>query len=172
MVLNRLENSKEICPFSLIRNSVLYYGGSRGYYSGRGKRRRKSAAFKFDEAYRMRHNPTPAEARMWEILKYQVMPKFPNHIFRRQYVQYGYILDFYCPTLRLVIEVDGGVHNDQKDYDRRRDSHLSRHRIEVYRVQNINVFNDSDTVESELCKIILEKTTPWYKKYFGWLFGN
>ena len=70
-------------------------------------RRRRTAPFKYDEAYRMRYNPTPAEARMWEILKSQVMPHFPNHIFRRQQVRYGYIIDFYCQTLRLAIEVDG-----------------------------------------------------------------
>ena len=169
-----MKNSKEISVFSWIANGVLYYGRSRGYYRGRGKPYRKSAAYKFDEAYRMRHNPTPAEARMWEILKYQVMPKFPNHIFRRQYVQYGYILDFYCPTLRLAIEVDGGIHNDQKDYDRTRDSHLSRHGITVNRFQNAMVFNQSEFVASELCQIIQDKTTPWFDKvisYFGKLFG-
>ena len=163
--------SKEISAFSLVPFSVLYYGGRGRYYGGRFKPRR-SAVYKFDEAYRMRQNPTPAEARMWEILKYQVMPKFPGHIFRRQYVQYGYILDFYCPTLQLAIEVDGGIHNDRKDYDRRRDSHLYSYGIDVYRFQNSVVFNDSGTVASELCRIIHEKTTPWYKKVFGWLFGS
>jgi very-short-patch-repair endonuclease len=133
-------------------------------------RRRRSAPFKFDEAYRMRHNPTPAEARMWEILKRQIMPKFPNHIFRRQYVQYGYILDFYCPTLRLAIEVDGGIHNDQKGYDRIRERHLSRHRIDVRRVRNTDVFNNSESVAMELCQIIQDKITPWYKKVFRY-FG-
>ncbi len=133
-------------------------------------RRRRSAPFKFDEAYRMRHNPTPAEARMWEILKRQVMPKFPNHIFRRQYVQYGYILDFYCPTLRLAIEVDGGMHNDQKRYDRNRERHLSRHRIDVRRVRNTDVLNKSDTVATELCRIIKDKITHWYRKVFRY-FG-
>jgi very-short-patch-repair endonuclease len=133
-------------------------------------RRHRSAPFKFDEAYRMRHNPTPAEARMWEILKHQVMPKFPNHIFRRQYVQYGYILDFYCPTLRLAIEVDGGIHNNQEGYDRMRERHLSRHRIDVRRVQNSDVFNNSEVVAMELCRIIQDKITPWYKKVFRY-FG-
>jgi very-short-patch-repair endonuclease len=172
--LGTLKNSKEIGVLSWIVNGVLYYGGSGGYYSGRAKFRRKSAAYKFDEAYRMRHNPTPAEARMWEILKYQVMPKFPNHIFRRQYVHYGYILDFYCPTLQLAIEVDGGIHNEQREYDRTRDSHLSRHGIKVYRFQNTMVFNESEFVASELCRIIEEKTTPWFDKvirYFGRFFG-
>lgn len=76
-------------------------------------RGRRTAPFKYDEAYRMRHNPTPAEARMWEILKYRVKPRFPKHFFQRQVPFYGYIIDFYCPTLRLAIEVDGGIHSEQ-----------------------------------------------------------
>jgi very-short-patch-repair endonuclease len=166
-----MNNTKEVSFLSWVCSGALYYGGSRGPYSGRAKSRRKSAAFKFDEAYRMRHNPPPAEARMWEILKRQVMPKFPNHIFRRQYVQYGYILDFYCPTLRLAIEVDGGIHDEQKEYDRTRDSHLSRHGITVYRFQNVMVFNESDFVALELCRIIEEKTTPWFDKVIRYSAG-
>lgn len=88
--------------------------------------RRRSAPFKFDKACEMRHNPTPAEERMWEILKSQVMPNFPNHIFRRQWVAYGYILDFYCPILRLGLEIDGDIHDDRRGYDEERDSNLAR----------------------------------------------
>jgi very-short-patch-repair endonuclease len=93
---------------------------------------------KFKKAYEMRHNPTPAEERMWEILKSQVIPNFPNHIFRRQYVAYGYILDFYCPTLRLGLEIDGDVHDDmhQREYDRERDSNLARYGIKMLRTRN------------------------------------
>jgi len=131
-------------------------------------RGRRTAPFKYDEAYRMRYNPTPAEARMWEILKFDVMPKFPNHIFRRQQVRYGYILDFYCHTLRLAIEVDGGIHNEQQAYDRQRERHLARHRIDVRRVRNDDVFNHSEQVAKEICKIIENKVTPWYKKILGY----
>ena len=170
-----MKNTKEITPISWVCDGVLYYSGNREYSSGHAKQRRRSTAFKFEEAYRMRRNPTPAEARMWDILKRQVMPNFPYHGFYRQCVLYGYILDFYCPKLRLAIEVDGGIHDDQKEYDRLRNSHLSRHGIEVRRFQNAMVFNDSEFVASELCRIMQEKTTPWYAKvikYFGRLFSN
>lgn len=111
----------------------------------------------------MRYNPTPAEERMWEILKTQVMPKFPEHIFYRQQVKFGYILDFYCPTLRLALEVDGGIHNDQQLYDRQRERHLWRKQIDVRRVHNDAVFNKSEFVASELRKIIESKLKkPWY----------
>jgi very-short-patch-repair endonuclease len=89
----------------------------------------------------MRNNPTSAEAAMWDILRRQVYQNFPNYIFYRQSVQYGYILDFYCPRLRLGIEVDGNVHdaNEQREYDYYRDNTLARHGIEVHRYSNDEV---------------------------------
>ncbi len=133
-------------------------------------RRRRSAPSKFEKAYEMRHNPTPAEARMWEILKGQVMPNFPNHIFYRQVVAFGYILDFYCPTLRIGIEIDGAIHDDQRRYDRQRDSNLARWGIKVLRTRNETVFNNPQRLATQLCQIIQDKMkprarpTPWYKK--------
>jgi len=132
-------------------------------------RRRGSAPFKFEKAYEMRHNPTPTETRMWEILKAQVMPNFPNHIFYRQSVAYGYILDFYCPTLRLCLEIDGGIHDDQRRYDRQRDSNLARWGIKVLRTRNEVVLNNPQILATQLCKIIQDKMTPWYKKIFRFL---
>jgi very-short-patch-repair endonuclease len=131
--------------------------------------RRRRNQFKIDKAYEMRHNPTPAEARMWEIIKSQVIPNFPKHIFYRQAVEYGYILDFYCPTLRLGLEIDGGVHDDQRRYDRQRDSNLARWGIQVLRVRNEVVFNNPQILANQLCKTIQEKMMPWYKKIFRFL---
>jgi very-short-patch-repair endonuclease len=128
--------------------------------------RRRINPFKIQKAYEMRHNPTAAEERMWEIIKSQVMPNFPNHIFYRQSVRYGYILDFYCPTLRLGIEVDGGVHDDRERYDRQRDTNLAWRGIQVLRVRNEAVFNNSQILATQLCQIIQDKMTPWYKKIF------
>lgn len=105
---------------------------------------------KFQKAYEMRHNPTPAEERMWEILKYEVVPRSPNHIFRRQWVAYGYILDFYCPTLRLGLEIDGDVHDSQKRYDMERDSNLARRGIHVLRARNEDVFNNPQILVTQI----------------------
>jgi very-short-patch-repair endonuclease len=132
-------------------------------------RRRRSASYKFDKAHEMRLNPTPAEARMWEILKNQVMPTFPNNIFYRQTVLYGYILDFYCPTLRLGVEIDGSIHDDQRKYDRQRDSNLRRWGIKVLRYRNEDVFNNPEILASQLCNIIENKITPWYKKLYRFI---
>jgi len=128
--------------------------------------RRRRTQFKIDKANEMRQNPTPAEALMWEIMKNQVIPNFPKHVFYRQSVQYGYILDFYCPTLRLGLEVDGGIHDETGLYDRIRDAQLRRWGIQVLRVCNDDVFNKSQILVTQLCRIIQDKATPWYKKIF------
>jgi very-short-patch-repair endonuclease len=91
---------------------------------------------------------------MWGILSGQIRRNFPDHIFRRQYVQYGYIIDFYCPTLRMGIEVDGYVHDDQRNYDIRRDNRLASHGIHVFRFSNDNVLYNTQAVASDLCQII------------------
>jgi very-short-patch-repair endonuclease len=132
-------------------------------------RHRRSAPLKFEKAYEMRQNPTPAEAYMWEIIKSQVMPKFPNHIFYRQSVNFGYILDFYCPTLRLGLEIDGSIHDNQRRYDRQRDLNLARRGIKVLRYRNEDVFDNPQILVDQLCKVIQNKTTPWYKKILGFL---
>jgi very-short-patch-repair endonuclease len=123
------------------RNSMLFYSRRRRYY-------KRSDPAKFDKAYEMRNNPTRAEAAMWDILRNQVYQNFPNYIFYRQSVQYGYILDFYCPRLRLGIEVDGDVHDDQREYDYYRDNTLARYGIEVHRFGNDEVlYNPQVTSE-------------------------
>jgi very-short-patch-repair endonuclease len=107
----------------------------------------------------MRNNPTRAEAMMWDILRRDVYQNFPNHIFYRQSVKYGYILDFYCPTLRLGIEVNGSMHNEQQDYDCQRDNALARHGIQIFRFSNDNVLHNPTVVASDLHQILEEKNS-------------
>ena len=68
----------------------------------------------------LRSHLTPAEARLWSMLKNS---QLEGRKFRRQHSFSGYILDFYCSSEKLAIELDGNVHfNDeakQHDYERR-----------------------------------------------------
>ena len=116
--------------------------------------RRRINPFIIQKAREMRRDPTEAEAQMCEILKSQVMPKFPKHIFYRQTGQNNYILDFYCPTLQLGVEVDGGIHDDRQEYDKQRDTRLAWHIIKVHRFRNEDVLNDPQIVAEQLCQII------------------
>ena len=118
---------------------------------------KRSDPAKFEKAAEMRSNPTPAEVFMWEILRRQVYQSFPDYVFYRQSVQYGYILDFYCPRLRLGIEVDGYVHDDQKEYDYNRDNLLARHGIEVHRFSNDEVLHNPEQTSEKVYQTLKYK---------------
>ena len=79
----------------------------------------------------MRANLNPAEAALWEALRARRL----GVVFRRQVVLCGrYIADFYAPALRLVVEVDGGCHEQRRAADARRDRVLSRAGYRVLRL--------------------------------------
>jgi very-short-patch-repair endonuclease len=111
----------------------------RGY--GYRRYKKQSDPAKYEKAKEMRDNPTKAEFAMWNIIRDIVYNNFPDYVFYRQSVQYGYILDFYCPRLRLGIEVDGNIHdtNEHREYDYYRDTLLSKHNIEIHRYSNDDV---------------------------------
>jgi len=78
--------------------------------------------------------------------------------FFRQYSIGPYILDFYCPTVKLAVELDGGQHNqsDNRERDAARSEYLKTQRIDVMRFWNNEVLLD---IESLLSKMAL-KVTP------------
>src|SRR5688500_5161196 len=84
---------------------------------------------KREKAFQMRWNPTPAEAALWSRIRAN---QLGVHI-RRQVVIDGFIVDFYCHAAGLVIEVDGGVHEANAEYDRERDKVLSRRGLRLLR---------------------------------------
>ena len=83
----------------------------------------------------LRNNLTPAEAVMWRILKGD---KIMGIRWRRQFSVGPYILDFYCPFLKLAIELDAYNHYTDSGYqhDSERDCYLSKLGIEVMRFEN------------------------------------
>jgi very-short-patch-repair endonuclease len=87
-------------------------------------------------ARELRKEQTPEEAEVWEILRNR---KFMNLKFRRQHVIEGFVVDFYCHELRLAIEIDGAVHNKQKDYDELRQMLIEDEGIRFIRVTNDEV---------------------------------
>ena len=83
-------------------------------------------------ARKMRHEPSDAERRLWRILRGRRLAGFK---FRRQFPIGGYIVDFYCIPAKLVVECDGGQHNDEeaKRYDEKRSERLAKLGIGVIR---------------------------------------
>ena len=83
----------------------------------------------------LRRQPTPAEDDAWQLLRGR---RILGLKFRRQQLVAGFIVDFYCASLRLVLELDGGVHDDpaQAEHDARRTEVLSNLAIDVVRIRN------------------------------------
>lgn len=91
------------------------------------------AAAKRERVRKMRREMTPAEAILWKYLRTNQLDGLH---FRRQQVIDGFIADFYCHAARLVIEVDGEVHDQQPDYDAERDRILTARGLRILRFTN------------------------------------
>lgn len=96
-------------------------------------------------ARELRRSLTPAEQILWEVLKNR---QLEGYKFRRQHPIYRYIADFYCHELRLVIELDGGVHEeiDQQEHDSNRDLVIREFSVRILRFKNQEVINDPKNV--------------------------
>jgi len=98
---------------------------------------------------KLRNNMTPAEARLWIILKEK---KLEGRKFRRQFSVVNYVLDFYCPKEKLAIELDGAYHFTpyQMAKDKQRDAYLNSIGIRVLRFENKRLWNDTDGLINEI----------------------
>jgi very-short-patch-repair endonuclease len=84
-------------------------------------------------AKRLRREMTPAERRLWKALRRNALDGFH---FRRQQVIEGYVADFYCDAANLAIELDGGAHQEQWQYDELRDKAIAGVGVHVLRISN------------------------------------
>ena len=101
-------------------------------------------------AKQLRREMTPAETRLWRVLRRNAARGFH---FRRQQLIEGYIVDFYCSSARLAIEVDGGVHEDRLKYDELRDEVLARNGVHVVRISNEAMYDVEPAIEFIMEKI-------------------
>ena len=101
-------------------------------------RRADIDAHKLQLARRFRRAPTAVEAVAWQIFRDRALCGLK---LRRQQIIAGFIVDFYCPSQRLVLELDGGVHDDptQREHDQARTEVLRQLSIRVLRVPNHDV---------------------------------
>jgi very-short-patch-repair endonuclease len=90
-----------------------------------------------------RTNLTAAEAVLWSLLKGK---QLNGKKFRRQHVFGNYIVDFYCFSDKLVVELDSGYHRFQKDYDEQRDNYLKSLELTVLRFKNAELYDNRQKV--------------------------
>jgi very-short-patch-repair endonuclease len=100
----------------------------------------------------LRNNSTPAEKLLWSILQHS---NLGGYKFRRQHSVGAYILDFYCPSEKLAVELDGNSHftDEAIDYDLERTAYLNALNIKVLRFLNTDVYDNLNVV----CERILEE---------------
>lgn len=94
---------------------------------------------KQERAKQLRRGMTPEEKVLWYYLRNNKLKGFH---FRRQQVIDGFIVDFYCHAAGVVVEIDGGIHEQQKEYDVERDRIISSRGLQVIRIRNQEIKND------------------------------
>jgi len=107
----------------------------------------------FERAVYLRNNMTWHELVLWDKLQskklmgYRFKPQHPINIF---------IADFYCHKLKLVVEIDGDIHKEQKEYDEGREHEMEEFGIKTIRFSNKEVESNIDSVIENIALVIKE----------------
>jgi len=98
-------------------------------------------------AREMRSKPTEAENVIWRRLRSH---QLQGHKFRRQHNIERFIVDFYCPKAKMVIEIDGPIHQYQEKEDAIRQEFLESQKLKVLRFSNDAVLNSTEEVIKQI----------------------
>ena len=106
-------------------------------------------------AKEMRSNMTPAETKMWRILRGK---RFQDLKFKRQVLIGNYIVDFLCENKKIIIEIDGGQHNEELNIqsDKNRKHYLDNNGYKVLRFWNDDVMKNIDGVMEVIFREVKE----------------
>ena len=113
-------------------------------------------------ARKLRKNLTPAEARLWSAIRNKQLEGLR---FRCQHPVGNFILDFYCPYCKLVVEVDGDIHNCSGDRDNARTAKLAEYGYTVLRFRNEQVMNDLPKVLAQIRRVALSLYSSYFLTY-------
>ena len=120
----------------------------------------------------LRNNLTPSEAILWNILK---NGQVGGYKFRRQHGMGPYVLDFYCPSLKLCVELDGDVHNSEQafNHDEERTAFLNENGITVIRFENYIVRTDARAIINAILDSFEKGGEKLHRRLIKrWLFNN
>lgn len=106
----------------------------------------------------MRKNMTPAEQKLWEYIRrdisgFRFLRQKPLYVYTEDSWQDRFIIpDFYCYEKKLVLEIDGSVHENMEVYnlDREKEKLLKAQWIEVLRILNDEIFQDIEKVMQKI----------------------
>ena len=113
--------------------------------------------FAQSQAINLRNNATAQEEKLWQFLRKSQL----GYKFRRQQPIGNYIVDFLCPELRLIIEIDGGQHNETTniEHDKKRSEFLKQEGFNIIRFWNNDIDKNIEGVISYI-KTTISKLTP------------
>ena len=105
----------------------------------------------FQKARVLRKTMTKTEIMLWERLRNKQL----GVRFKAQHPVERFIADFYCHAAKLVIELDGEIHENQKEYDKGREAEMEKYGIRIVRFRNSEVFENIEDVVERI-KTLLE----------------
>ena len=119
-------------------------------YNNRGKK---------DLRKKLRNEAPQAERILWGKIQGS---QLSNLKFRRQYGVGSFVIDFYCPKLRLAIEVDGDSHykDGAEVYDKKRQKYIEEHNIHFLRFTNDDIYNNLDGVLEMIAELAGGRRSP------------
>ena len=103
----------------------------------------------------LRTNATDAERRLWRHLKGRQLCRLK---FRRQFAIAGFVADFACVEINLVVELDGGQHSERAAEDASRTKRIEANGYRVLRFWNDDVLTRTDAVLDEIHRHVEEMT--------------
>ena len=108
-----------------------------------------------ENARRLRREMTPQERRLW----YQFLRGYPIKFYKQRIIG-EYIVDFYCASAKLIIEIDGSQHYDEiiMKYDEERTKYLESLGLLVVRYSNADINVRFDCVCESICNIVQQRT--------------
>ncbi|HEU0186703.1 MAG TPA: endonuclease domain-containing protein [Gallionellaceae bacterium] len=110
-----------------------------------------------NRARSLRNHATDTERHLWRYLR---GCQLGGHRFRRQAPIGNYIADFACLETKLIVELDGGQHQEQTDYDVRRDAQMEAQGFRVLRFWDNQVFQETQAVLEVILQVLEERTSP------------
>ena len=110
---------------------------------------------KLEKARKLRRKMTPHERKLW----YLFLRKYPVKIYKQRIID-KYIVDFYCASAKLVIEIDGSQHYEEQGqtYDKERSAVLDSYGLKVIRYSNREIDREFSAVCEQIDQIIKERT--------------
>ncbi len=112
---------------------------------------------KIERARELRQNMTKAERLLWHHLRGSQLDSLR---WRRQQIIDGFIVDFYCHAAKVIVELDGPIHEQQAEYDAARDEMLATRNLLILRITNAAVISNINGVLADILETCQQRIHP------------